>query len=259
MRQTSDPVLAQFIIAIADRAPTQAEIDCTFYTGDINCHIAAEDVLSIVDADTSILCTHVADTVRYNADIMHKLYGHNTTCVCSESCTCSALHTVLPGTNAIGVQELQPWLNEPSGKFHKIPFVALGARVLLTDAVDRAHGAVNATAGIVVALHLKDKAVHVIDVRMECSGYIVGCRRSFQTSTTSAGKKYDKATFPMQLAYAITAHKAQGATMAALTIVHAGNVFCRGQLYAVLSRKPNRTTLRIVGHLLADQFQPVVF
>ncbi len=63
----------------------------------------------------------------------------------------------------------------------------------------------------------------------------------------------------MQLAYAITGHKSQGATLTGPTIVHMQSAFTPGLLYVMLSRVTNRDKLRIVsdGPLSPDLFVPM--
>ena len=67
---------------------------------------------------------------------------------------------------------------------------------------------------------------------------------------------YFKKTFPFILAYAMTAHRCQGATFASHVIVHVRDAFCPGLLYVMLSRVTNRRFLSIVTPLTPADFTP---
>ena len=109
------------------------------------------------------------------------------------------------------------------------------------------------------AVHRNGNHVDSLDIKLRDSDVSCNCTRSQFSKKYSDGKQYYKNTFPLMLSYAITAHKAQGATMSGPTVVHPGRVFCPGQMYVMLSRITDRRNLRIVGHLTPDQFIPVVF
>ena len=89
--------------------------------------------MSVVTEDTNIICTHVADTTVYNRHFMTKLFGTNPECQCAQSCSCGAMHAVSLGTNAADVSALHSWIDDADGKFHRIPQIASGARVLVTN------------------------------------------------------------------------------------------------------------------------------
>ena len=82
-RQRDDPTLAAFIEIMAQRKPTQAEIDATFYNpADINCGIEANQVLDFLTPDMRILCTLVEDCHAYNKLAAHRFFGRNPPCTC---------------------------------------------------------------------------------------------------------------------------------------------------------------------------------
>ena len=70
---------------------------------------------------------------------------------------------------------------------------------------------------------------------------------------------YNKALFPIVLAYAMTGHKSQGATISIKVIVDIWNAFALGLTYVMLSRTKNRQNLKIVRKLLPSNFIPCPF
>ena len=65
--------------------------------------------------------------------------------------------------------------------------------------------------------------------------------------------------FPIVLAYAMTGHKSQGATISNKVIVHIRNAFAPGLTYVMLSRTTNRQNLNIVKKLQPSDFIPCPF
>ena len=102
--------------------------------------------------------------------------------------------------------------------------------------------------------------VAVIHVKLD-SGNTIAVTRS------SVEKKYDsttahsKLTFPMMLAYAITGHRAQGATITGKTMVYIHDAFAPGLVYVMLSRLKSLDQLILVWDpdhpLKPSDFKPV--
>jgi ATP-dependent DNA helicase PIF1 len=67
---------------------------------------------------------------------------------------------------------------------------------------------------------------------------------------------YARYEFPLILAYAMTAHRCQGATMRLRVIIRCRDAFAAGMLYVMLSRVPNRQDLYIVGGFTPADFLP---
>ncbi|KAL0022698.1 hypothetical protein WJX77_003008 [Trebouxia sp. C0004] len=59
------------------------------------------------------------------------------------------------------------------------------------------------------------------------------------------GKRYSKSTFPLMLAYTLTVHKSQGATLD-FAIVDLSDCFCPGLSYVAISRVRHRGCLRLM-------------
>ncbi len=66
-----------------------------------------------------------------------------------------------------------------------------------------------------------------------------------------------KSTFPLILAYAITGHRSQGATLEGDVIVDVRDAFAMGLMYVVLSRIRTRKNICLVGTLTPEMFQPI--
>ncbi len=100
----------------------------------------------------------------------------------------------------------------------------------------------------------------------------------------TTGHAFIKSTFPLQLAYAMTGHKSQGATLTGspatgsthtfichsppssprslprtgTTIINVDSAFCPGLLYVMLSRVTHRSQLRLLQPLTPDMFTPML-
>jgi hypothetical protein len=64
-------------------------------------------------------------------------------------------------------------------------------------------------------------------------------------------------TFPLQLCYAITAHKCQGMTLKGKTILHIRNAFAAGIVYVMLSRLSNSDNLVVLDELTPEMVVPL--
>jgi len=71
-------------------------------------------------------------------------------------------------------------------------------------------------------------------------------------------RTYFRNSFPLLLAYALTAHRCQGATIEGLVVVDVRRAFAPGLMYGILSRVKCRDQLRIVGELKAEMFKPIL-
>jgi ATP-dependent exoDNAse (exonuclease V) alpha subunit len=111
----------------------------------------------------------------------------------------------------------------------------------------------------VVDVLTKGNKVVKIAIRLDSNNQIVVVTRSNYYSCFHNNRRLYKKTFPLILAYAITAHKCQGMTMSARTFLHVRGTFAPGLLYVMLSRVPRRDMLYIIGLLSPDDFQPVKF
>ncbi len=203
VRHAADPAYSAFLNTIRLRAPTQAEIDAIFGKShaDDPTYVTQDQVAALCDADTTVLCTHREDALAHNLAILQRLEGTGV----QEVVPCPLHHNVLDPDAA---QVLDGWLREPA--FHSLPCVAVGARVCLTDNVALPRGAANGATGTVVALR-QDAGGYVdrVQVRLNSTGRTITLGRSVTHYRILNGVKYFKSTYPLCLAWAITAHRAQ--------------------------------------------------
>jgi hypothetical protein len=92
---------------------------------------------------------------------------------------------------------------------------------------------------------------------LAATGEHVAMHASEAERKVHAGRSFYKSTFPLCLAYAITAHKAQGLTRDAPTVLHVRSGFELGLVYVMLSRVTKREHLRIVGRLRPEDCRPM--
>lgn len=114
--------------------------------------------------------------------------------------------------------------------------VALDAQVMLLVNLDMAAGLVNGSRGVVVAFHGVGKAaVPIVE-------FINGEKRVMYPHTwlveeySTKERKIYRTQVPLKLAYGITIHKSQGASLDSALIDIGSNTFEYGQAYVALSR-----------------------
>jgi ATP-dependent DNA helicase PIF1 len=181
----------------------------------------------------------------------------------------SQVHNVGVLSNTGGDSNSGEWLRNST--FHTLTQVAVGARVMLTcNGGAVAPGSVNGSCGTVVGLEygpVPDKykypgqsatALMTVLVRMDDTGQVQAIRRTkYGSLFVTERHVFCKATFPLQLAYAITGHKSQGATLNGTTIIDINSTFCPGLLYVMLSRVTEREQIRLLQRLTPEMFTPM--
>jgi hypothetical protein len=210
----------------------------------------------LLDITATVLCTHNQDVRRHNERALKWHHAHN-------PAVTGPVYNVSMEHNAQGHSHMQGWLTRPN--FHLLTKVAKGCRVVYTTTVCKTTGATNSAVGTVEDVVLgpvpagadpNQPCVHALKVRLDISGKLVTVTRSVQHTTRQQDNNYSKATFPLLLGYAITAHRAQGATLTGRTIVHVRKAFAPGMVYVMLSRVTTRDNLFITGHLRQEDFVP---
>ena len=102
--------------------------------------------------------------------------------------------------------------------------------------------------------------VAVIHVKLD-SGNTIAVTRSCVEKQYDATSAHSKLTFPLMLAYAITGHIAQGATIAGKTMVFIHEAFAPGLVYVMLSRLKSLDQLILVWDpaiaIKPSDFKPV--
>jgi ATP-dependent exoDNAse (exonuclease V) alpha subunit len=158
-------------------------------------------------------------------------------------------------TNATKAHNVSEWLKD--SKFDQLHHVAVGALVMFTSNVNVAKGVVNGATAAVTSVHRDTHGV-VTTIGVQLIGtstQIYLKRHNFQHKYTYE-QYYYKASFPIVLAYAMTGHKSQGATISNNVIINIRIAFAPGLTYVMLSRTTNRQHLKIVRKLVPSDFIP---
>ena len=239
VRHSSDPSYLNFLNIIRQRPPTEAEIEDTLGT----CFIDNDMLSNYLNPTTTILCSHREDVTMYNDCIFKSIF---------------APKDIIPitlDTNATEAHNVSEWLKD--SKFDQLHHVAVGALVMFTSNVNVAKGAVNGATTTVTSVHLDTHGV-VTTIGVHIIGTATNIylkRYNFKHKYTYE-QYYYKASFPIVLAYAMTGHKSQGATISNNVVVDIRNAFAPGLTYVMLSRTTNRKHLKIVRKLVPSDFIP---
>jgi len=116
--------------------------------------------------------------------------------------------------------------------------LTLNAQIMVIRNINFENKLINGTRGIVVELRDRSVIIKDIDDKLHEINY--------HTDMNLNGKK--KITLmPIKLAYAISIHKSQGASIDYLEIDLGEDIFISGQLYTALSRSTNSKNLRLLN------------
>lgn len=276
VRQATDPVYLGFLNTLRVTTPSQVQIDRVLS----NCYISPQTVLTLLTnhADATVLCGLKTDVNFFNEQ---------------------ALELCLPATLAIAIENyvvtsgplepMQKWLDDK--RFVTLPFVKVGARVMVLRNLSQT--VTNGTRGVVESLGWRNHPVtqiqYVNRVFIRVGAVLVSVTRTIKAVSHNNGIQYQKWTFPLRLCYAMTGttllvaprhvcvlsvppspslsrcslsftgHKAQGATLAGVTIIVLRDCFTPALAYVMFSRLPSREHLRVVGSLSPDQCVPMPY
>lgn len=128
-----------------------------------------------------------------------------------------------------------------SSKIQETITLCVGAQVMLTYNINQVDGLINGTRGVVVELLCDAIRIKLVDESIVRIDYIKYKSDENQYVTCSY--------LPIILAWAITIHKSQGATLDALEIDLGKNIFAYGQAYTALSRARNLKSIKLVNVL----------
>jgi ATP-dependent DNA helicase PIF1 len=121
--------------------------------------------------------------------------------------------------------------------------LCIGAQVMVTWNVDLENDIANGSRGIVIKVNKTDILIRLINGREVLIPYVSVEDDGFEVSF-----------MPLKLAYAITIHKSQGATIDRL-IINIEDCFADGQAYVAISRARNLENMKIVGAIKASVFK----
>ncbi len=102
------------------------------------CYVSKTELLSHIDSDTTILCSHRKDVNKYNDLIIHKMFHAN------------EIFYVMMETNAMGVEHVKNWLHD--SKFDHIKYVTIGARIMIIKNINISKGALNGAFATVTSI-----------------------------------------------------------------------------------------------------------
>ena len=115
--------------------------------------------------------------------------------------------------------------------------LCIGAQVVVLANLNQDAGIVNGTRGVIIDL----KPTSVIIKRVDNSIYQI---EYFKTTNTE-DQNLTVSFMPLKLAYALTIHRSQGATLDAIEIDIGTNIFAAGQAYTALSRAKDLKSVKI--------------
>ena len=152
-----------------------------------------------------------------------------------------------PIDNTIGLTKKSPQVQRVVEKMDKdgpyMPELILkkGAQVMLLSNLNAEEGLVNGTRGVVIGFEGTDESRTPVVQFRTGTPQPVGKVTWYSNELEGVGRKQ----IPLKLAYAITVHKAQGATLDCALIDIGTSTFECGQAYVALSRVKNLESLYI--------------
>jgi hypothetical protein len=168
----------------------------------------------------------------------------------------STIHSINIRSNVTAIDELQGWLHDPD--FIQIKTAVVGSLVMLTININLERKPANGTPASIWSINLDLQGqVDSIIVTINHSGKSLKLtRRTIQYKYTFNGKFY-KLAFPLALAYAMTGHKCQRATICSKVLVDVRKAFSPSLTYVMLSRVTESRHLKIAHQLYPEDFMPV--
>ena len=120
--------------------------------------------------------------------------------------------------------------------------LCIGAQVMVTRNLSFDEGIVNGTRGVIVALSKTSVIIQLVNGSCFTVSYFhVKPERADDEATKYLDFKY----LPLQLSWAMSIHKSQGATIDCLEIDLGESIFTTGQAYVAISRARNSDSVKI--------------
>ena len=127
-----------------------------------------------------------------------------------------------------------------SNKIPEFLILCIGAQVMVNRNINFEEKIVNGTRGIVTSLTTTGVTIKLISGGFYTISYF-HVKPDRDVSTKNLDFKY----LPLQLSWAMSIHKSQGATVDLLEVDLGESIFTAGQLYTALSRAKNSDSVRI--------------
>ena len=263
-RHQDDPEFGTFLTEIEDKAPTQARIDQVL--GDRLREDEPEAVANLWNPGAKVLCSHIVDVLSLNSEIIRleasKEVGGQPLPVTRLRKTGVLIkkHRSDKPVNPRRFQYIEQRCHKDWGSDqwneHTLREVGVGAPVFFTAVVDKRKGAVTCAEGIIKDYLMDDGVVTRVTVEVVDTKKQVHVTRTNYKPRTVGDEDFARYEFPLILAYAMTAHRCQGATMRLRVIIKCRSAFAAGMLYVMLSGVPSRQDLFIIGSLAPSDFLP---
>lgn len=113
-----------------------------------------------------------------------------------------------------------------------------GAQIMVIANIDQDKGIVNGTRGVVMSLKNNKVIIKLVNKNL----YDIEYHKCIHAENPEISVSY----LPLKLAYALTIHKSQGATLDAVEIDIGKKIFAAGQAYTALSRARNLKSIKII-------------
>jgi ATP-dependent exoDNAse (exonuclease V) alpha subunit len=113
-----------------------------------------------------------------------------------------------------------------------------GAQIMVIANINQDKGIVNGTRGVVMSLKNNKVIIKLVNKNL----YDIEHHKCIHAENPEISVSY----LPLKLAYALTIHKAQGATLDAVEIDIGKKIFAAGQAYTALSRARNLKSIKII-------------
>jgi len=156
-------------------------------------------------------------------------------------------------TNVMGVEHVENWLHD--FKLDCIKYVVIGVRVMISKNINISKGVVNGTFIIVTSITFNnDEVATIIIIKTISTNIQIMLKRQTLQHKYTFETYYYKTSFLIVLAYVITSHKAQGATIKSKVIIDTRNSFVLSLTCVMLSRITNRSNLLICQCLILIYF-----
>jgi hypothetical protein len=190
-RSCQDAPLASFLNAARFKPPSAQALADTF----AHRYIEPDTLLQHYTPGATVLCTHCSDVRAFNNAILD---WHHERGLVGDPVDINGHHDVPGGAHAT----LQAW-----GAEADLTRAAVGARVVFTASVDKRRGQINSHLATIQRIdRARDGTVCTIHVALQ-DGRRVPVVRSVTEFYFTTAATYRRHTFPLQLAYALTAHK----------------------------------------------------
>ena len=166
-----------------------------------------------------------------------------------------SIRQIIPRTNVTehDPDDVREWARN-CGKH--ISECAVGAKVIMTK--NFSPTIANGSIGIVTCLEYDNDVLTAICVKFDHHADAVVVKPCDTDFKYRPGRTFYRVNFPLLLSYAMTVHRAQGATIAHRVLIHIREGFAAGLAYVAFSRVSKEDMLRVVDTTIASEnFRPM--